>query len=279
MTGPRNIARVRSAAVFLEQLLQLPPGHTISSAVWDQQAQECIFAITGPRMPEVPYGHYVPELHPKVQIDLESDHGFVITWPGGNDSPTAARGAARSPVRDLAAERLRQVNQEDWTPEHDDSHVNDEIAALAAWYAMPPAARDWPASETGFGATWGEAILPDGWCGKSGDRRRELVKAGALIIAEIERLDRLEASAPAWATGPAWSRDEERTLCLLLLCGGHGVTAEVIAGWSDEECQQAEDWAGREHLAASDNDDVERVPMPAHVAAHPPKPSQGGLWG
>lgn len=79
-----------------------------------------------------------------------------------------------------------------------------------------------------------------------------------------------------------WMRDNERTLLLLLLCGGHDVTEEVISGWTDEQCQQAEDWASREHLAASDNDDVERVPMPPHVRAHPPKPltgnSVGDLW-
>lgn len=91
---------------------------------------------------------------------------------------------------DVIAERHRQVSSEGWTPEHDDEHVNDEIAAMAAFYAMPPGARDWPASETGYGDTLGEAIKPDGWDDKAGDRRRELVKAGALIIAEIERLDR-----------------------------------------------------------------------------------------
>lgn len=56
---------------------------------------------------------------------------------------------------------------------------------------MPPAARDWPAEETGYGATWGEAIIPVDWVPpKACDRRQELVKAAALLVAEIERLDR-----------------------------------------------------------------------------------------
>ncbi|OCJ46346.1 hypothetical protein [Serratia sp. 14-2641] len=88
-------------------------------------------------------------------------------------------------------ERLRQVNAKGWTPEHDDEHVNDEIAAFAALYAMPEACRDWPAKETGYGENWAEAICPNNWAAKFGDRRRELVKAGALILAEIERLDRV----------------------------------------------------------------------------------------
>lgn len=91
---------------------------------------------------------------------------------------------------DVQAERRRQVEAEGWTPEHDDEHACDEIAAFACFYAMPPAARDWDTSSTGYGDTLGEAILPEGWEPKTGDRRRELVKAAALILAEIERLDR-----------------------------------------------------------------------------------------
>lgn len=99
--------------------------------------------------------------------------------------------------RDVLAERARQVSAEDWTPEHDDGHPNDEIAAFAAVYAMPPAARDWPASETGYGDTFGAALCPADWAPKFGDRRRELVKAGALIVAEIERLDRADKAIAA----------------------------------------------------------------------------------
>ncbi|EPO9974865.1 TPA: DNA cytosine methyltransferase [Pseudomonas aeruginosa] len=91
---------------------------------------------------------------------------------------------------DVQAERRRQVEAEGWTPEHDDEHACDEIAAFACFYAMPPAARDWDASSTGYGDTLGEAILPEGWEPKTGDRRRDLVKACALALAEIERLDR-----------------------------------------------------------------------------------------
>jgi hypothetical protein len=93
----------------------------------------------------------------------------------------------------VSAERRRQIEAEGYDPRHDDEHVCGEIAAYAAFYAMPPAARDWPATETGYGATWGEAIVPEGWAPpKTGDRHRELVKAAALIIAEIERLDRAD---------------------------------------------------------------------------------------
>ena len=94
-------------------------------------------------------------------------------------------------AQDVIAERKRQINK-GWDFEHDDEHVNDEIAALACFYAMPPEARDWPSEAAGYGPTFGEAIVPYGWFARGGNRRHDLVKAGALILAEIERLDRAE---------------------------------------------------------------------------------------
>jgi len=83
---------------------------------------------------------------------------------------------------DVLAERQRQVEAEGWTPEHDDKHTKGEIRKAAACYAAGhPIATLWP---------WG-----DEWW-KYSSPRRSLVKAGALILAEIERLDRLP-SAPA----------------------------------------------------------------------------------
>lgn len=56
---------------------------------------------------------------------------------------------------------------------------------------------------------------------------------------------------------PEWQRDDEATYCTLLLIGGHNVSPDAIASWSDEQCQQAEQWAMAIHLQASDNVDVE----------------------
>lgn len=98
-------------------------------------------------------------------------------------------------ARDVLTERRRQVTVKGWDHDHDDAQRNDEIAAFAAVYAMPESARDWPAKETGFGRTFAEALIPFCWEPKFGDRRRDLVKAAALLVAEIERIDRAAIAA------------------------------------------------------------------------------------
>ena len=86
---------------------------------------------------------------------------------------------------DVLAERRRQIEVEGWTPEHDDEHGACELSDAAACYALGSEAADvgdvpdcWPQS-------WDES-----WWRPSQDRRRNLVKAAALLLAEIERLDR-----------------------------------------------------------------------------------------
>ena len=94
-------------------------------------------------------------------------------------------------VRDVLAERKRQIEQEGYDTEHDDGHINDEIAAMAAIYLMPEAAREWDASSTSYGATMAEALLPADWnFPRLGTRRDQLVKGVAMGLAEIERTDR-----------------------------------------------------------------------------------------
>lgn len=116
------------------------------------------------------------------------DSDGVLPLPDEYVAPDASHSRA---AQDVLAERCRQVKREGYTPEHDDEHACGEIAAYAAFYAMPPACREWPAEDTGYGATLAAAIVPHGWpIPEDGDRRRELVKAGALVLAEIERIDR-----------------------------------------------------------------------------------------
>jgi hypothetical protein len=94
---------------------------------------------------------------------------------------------------DVLSERRRQVTAEGWTPEHDDKHSNFELTLAAVCYALC-AAR--PQVEW----LWGNGGTPQWWPWAKGwwkprGARRELVRAGALIVAEIERMDRRSLKA------------------------------------------------------------------------------------
>jgi hypothetical protein len=95
---------------------------------------------------------------------------------------------------DVLAERKRQVKVEGWTAEHDDQHDAGEMARAAACYATVACWND--KSRTSDSLTVRPPFWPweTAWW-KPTDRRRDLVKAGALIIAEIERLDRCALAA------------------------------------------------------------------------------------
>src|SRR5687768_7613607 len=88
----------------------------------------------------------------------------------------------------IAKERQRQMEQEGWPPEHDDQHKREELVSAAIAYLM--------ADETDFSDnlyTAAYAFWPwssEFW--KPKDRLSNLIRAGALIAAEIDRLHRLE---------------------------------------------------------------------------------------
>lgn len=79
-------------------------------------------------------------------------------------------------------ERQRQVEREGWDAAHDDKHHTGDLARLAAAYAMRSTGMDGDQVEVLFGepATWSKDHPP----------RRCLVIAGALILAELARIDR-----------------------------------------------------------------------------------------
>ena len=93
-------------------------------------------------------------------------------------------------IMEIARERERQMTQEGWTPEHDDRHSDGELARAAAGYALNAGTERWvklmrSASADNPPAWW---PWPDWW--KPKNPRRDLVRAAAMIVAEIERLDR-----------------------------------------------------------------------------------------
>lgn len=91
---------------------------------------------------------------------------------------------------DVGAERRRQIEAEGRDFSNDDQYTNGELAAAAGSYALH--AHDAPEPRPNFAPAWWPWGI-ESW--KPSDARRDLVKAGALILAEIERLDRLAAKA------------------------------------------------------------------------------------
>lgn len=91
----------------------------------------------------------------------------------------------------IAAERERQVSKEGWTPEHDDKeHPYGELIEAAICYcewADKQTKGDDPERAYGRMPEWWP-WEPEDW--KPRDAVRNLVKAGALIAAEIDRLQR-----------------------------------------------------------------------------------------
>lgn len=105
-------------------------------------------------------------------------NGYYVAYsaPGTPEAPQTAA------ARDVLAERQRQVEVEGWAPARDDCYVKEELRSAALCYmrwkditkpGIPPGA--WP-----WNTRW--------W--KPADDRRNMVKATALMLAEIERLDR-----------------------------------------------------------------------------------------
>ena len=92
----------------------------------------------------------------------------------------------------IMRERERQETEEGWTPEHDNQHTDETLALVAALYATPyrlfskEITEDYVFFEDPWPTEWDTSWDKRGQV----DRRRQLVIAGALIAAEIDRLDR-----------------------------------------------------------------------------------------
>lgn len=89
-----------------------------------------------------------------------------------------------NPIEAIKKERARQVNEEGYSLDHDDGHSDESLAKAAACYAAPnelytsTRKHYWPWEPAAFLSHIRKS------------RRRQLEIAGALIVAELERLAR-----------------------------------------------------------------------------------------
>lgn len=124
-----------------------------------------------------------------------------VLWQQMDISHLKAMIQGDAAVIDVLAERIRQVEAEGWTSEHDDQHSRGEMASAAGVYALAAGSTDYRWVLRGSPPNDYLAAALELWPWdrswfKPKDRRRDLVKAGALILAEIERLDRLSEKEP-----------------------------------------------------------------------------------
>lgn len=97
-------------------------------------------------------------------------------------------------LADVMAERVRQITREGFDAWHDDNeHEAGDLAQAAACYAI--AAAGYPDS-----TLWRNRVIDQLWpfrreSWKPRNPRRDLVRAAALILAEIERMYRVAAAS------------------------------------------------------------------------------------
>lgn len=212
------------------------------------------------------HGLVVPYSNKKAMTIAWADLGLAVL-EGAQQSPEyrrdmiAALAAMDGPTSDgarlIAAERQRQMDVEGWTPEHDAEHRDGSLVEAAVMYARYGTGRprsghlgSHPAESPPLGWPWEKSW----WKPTPGDPIRPLVKAGALIAAEIDRL-RHPAVAPPHSPSPqqerlATFRDELRTLvnasdpvpikALQELLARHpqdGMAPDAVSEWAlDADC-------------------------------------------
>ncbi|MFP3428780.1 hypothetical protein SB781_03420 [Paraburkholderia sp. SIMBA_061] len=153
-----------------------------------------------PAVPEgcvlVDEADFVPHVHPQYGSGVFCTEDCLNKLATASTAPAQSCGDAEQAdeavtddlgdaARDVIIERQRQMSVEGWTPEHDDEHEIGELARAAACYA---------ANATGFRLQSRVNIWPwDKAWWKPTTPRRDLVKAAALILAEIERIDRKDS--------------------------------------------------------------------------------------
>jgi hypothetical protein len=118
-------------------------------------------------------------------------------------------------LAEVAAERRKQVEKHGWSSEHDDTHTDGSLALAAIAYVMPerlyrmveyaagPHFLDpWPDSwadgydrryEMGERRTNPGNMPPDPATYTVAERRKLLIKGLAMLVAEVERIDRASA--------------------------------------------------------------------------------------
>jgi len=147
---------------------------------------------------------------PRVPTGQYESHATESAWDGWQAraalpqpvaQPVEQTRALTDAARDVLTERRRQMSVEGWTPEHDDGLSPGVLAASAACYALQVAA-DLSATDSAYWSRTFATTTPNLWqfdheWWKPGPPRRMLEKAAAMLLAEMEKVDRTTRASPA----------------------------------------------------------------------------------
>ncbi|UZP67687.1 hypothetical protein N1030_01590 [Desulfovibrio mangrovi] len=133
-------------------------------------------------------GHIGEGCEPGYKVLREGSDEYYITGTKPEGAPAPDVDGAGL----IAAERKRQIMEEGWTAEHDDAQTDYELSQAAAYYCIADDCHD---SELVFPSTWNSVHMKRG--GFPFPNLKDLIKAGALCAAEIDRLQRAKAKEAA----------------------------------------------------------------------------------
>ncbi len=129
--------------------------------------------------------------HRLLNVDMEAvDRMFERLIAAARSGHDGLRGG----VARIAAERQRQVEAEGYSAEHDAEHTDYDLGNAAACYAMNEWGRSFCPTRDARAYDWTVLGMlwpwdDEDWKPVPGNRIHELEKAGALIAAEIDRLE------------------------------------------------------------------------------------------
>ena len=139
---------------------------------------------------------YWKERADKLSAAVDCANSEAAYWKNKAIELRSAPGSVpdRSIVGEIRAERARQRSK--WTAAHDDGHRDGALAYMAAELAVEHTDVDLDCDRSSHDPRGQQDRDAWGLIEKNPDPRRRLVIAAALLVAEIERLDRAMARAP-----------------------------------------------------------------------------------
>ncbi|AYF32174.1 hypothetical protein CSH63_33000 [Micromonospora tulbaghiae] len=171
MTDPLLLRVPADTAEALASDVLVPELAAVLFAAWAQCADG---PPSWPRLDGGPYP--LAEAAGNAHLDAVHLARAVRDWLMGRCVVEAAPHLDQSPALALiGAERIRHLEVKGYDANHDDQYRDGELAGMALWYADDESsAIDWPGNLDDLPAR--------------GDRLQDLVRAGSLLAAEVDRL-------------------------------------------------------------------------------------------